>query len=98
MPPDAAAALAVRHLPDARRFAVDIDGATAYISYRERGGGIFDLDHTFVPSALRGRGIASQLTAHALSFARAEGRRVAASCPFVAAYLRRHPEYRELLA
>jgi predicted GNAT family acetyltransferase len=98
MSPDAAPALAIHHLPDACRFAADIDGATAYISYRELGGRILDLDHTFVPVARRGAGIASQLTAHALSFARAEGYRVVPSCPFVAAYIDRHPEYRNLLA
>ena len=91
-------ALVIRHEPEARRFAADIDGAAAYITYREIDGRILDLNHTFVPPALRGGGIASQLTAHALRFARAEGRRVVPSCPFVAAYVRRHPEYRPLLA
>jgi predicted GNAT family acetyltransferase len=91
-------ALVIRHEPEAHRFAADIDGAAAYITYREIDGRILDLNHTFVPPALRGGGIASQLTAHALRFARAEGRRVVPSCPFVAAYVRRHPEYRLLLA
>lgn len=90
--------LVIRHEPEARRFAADIDGAAAYITYREVDGRILDLNHTFVPPALRGGGIASQLTAHALRFARAEGRRVVPSCPFVAAYVQRHPEYRPLLA
>ena len=98
MLPDTAMALAIRHLPGERRFAADIHGATAYATYREREDRILDLDHTFVPVALRGRGIASQLTAHALAFARAGGYRVVPSCPFVAAYIRRHPEYRDLLA
>jgi predicted GNAT family acetyltransferase len=88
--------IAIRHEPQARRFVADIDGQTAYISYRERDGGILELDHTYVPHALRGGGIASQLTAHALGFARDRGTRVLPSCPFVAAYIARHPEYREL--
>lgn len=90
--------LVIRHEPEARRFVADIDGAAAYITYREVDGRILDLNHTFVPPALRGGGIASQLTAHALRFARAEGCRVVPSCPFVAAYVERHPEYRTLLA
>jgi predicted GNAT family acetyltransferase len=93
-----AKSLVIRHEPEARRFAADIDGAAAYITYRRVDGDVLDLDHTFVPPALRGRGIASQLTAHALGFARIEGCRVVPSCPFVAAYVERHPEYRELLA
>jgi predicted GNAT family acetyltransferase len=90
--------LVIRHLPDARRFAADIDGAIAYITYRELDGRILDFDHTFVPAPLRGGGIASQLTEHALRFARAGGFRIVPSCPFVAAYVARHGEHSALLA
>lgn len=92
------ATVSVRHEPDARRFVADVGTAAAYIAYREVDGRILDLDHTFVPQALRGGGIASQLTAHALAYARDHGLRVAPSCPFVAAYIARHPEHRDLLA
>lgn len=90
--------LAIRHEPEARRFVADLDGAAAYVTYREVDGRILDLDHTYVPTALRGSGIASQLTARALDYARERGFRVVPSCPFVAAYIARHAEYRELLA
>jgi len=90
--------LAVRHEPEARRFAADVGGKTAYLTYRELDGGILDLDHTFVPREHRGHGLASQLTVHALDYARERGYRVVPSCPFVAAYIERHPEYRELRA
>jgi predicted GNAT family acetyltransferase len=90
--------LAIRHEPDARRFVADIGGASAYLTYREIDARILDFDHTYVPGALRGGGIASQLTAHALQYARDHGYRVVPSCPFVAAYIERHPEYRELRA
>lgn len=89
---------AVRHEPEARRFVVDLDGGAAYLSYREIEGRILDLDHTFVPPARRGSGIASRLTERALEHARRHGYRVVPSCPFVAAYIERHPEYRGLLA
>jgi predicted GNAT family acetyltransferase len=87
----------IRHEPDAHRFAADVDGATAYISYRELPGRVLDFDHTFVPVAARGGGIASQLTDHALRYARAHDHAVVPSCPFVAAYIRRHSEFRDLL-
>jgi predicted GNAT family acetyltransferase len=90
--------LTVRHEPSARRFAADVAGATAFISYRETSGRVLDFDHTYVPPAARGGGIASQLTAHALRFARDGSYKVVPSCPFVAAYVQRHPEYRDLLA
>ena len=87
---------AIRHEPGARRFVADIEGQAAYITYRERDGLVLELDHTYVPKALRGGGMASALTAHALDYARERGSRVVPSCPFVAAYMRRHPEYRGL--
>jgi len=90
--------LAIRHEPDARRFAADVDGKTAYITYRELDRQRLELDHTYVPQERRGGGIASQLTARALEYARERGFRVVPSCPFVAAYIERHPEYRDLRA
>jgi predicted GNAT family acetyltransferase len=89
---------AIRHEPDERRFVIDVEGGPAYISYREVDGRLLDLASTFVPRQFRGSGIASRLTAHALGYAREHGYRVVPTCPFVAAYIERHPEYRELLA
>jgi predicted GNAT family acetyltransferase len=88
----------IRHDSESGRFSTEVGGATAFISYRERANRVLDLDHTFVPQAARGGGIASQLTAHALAYARANGYRVVPSCPFVAAFMRRHPEFRDLVA
>jgi predicted GNAT family acetyltransferase len=88
--------LSIRHEPDARRFATDVSGKTAYITYRELDGQTLELNHTYVPRESRGGGVASQLTSRALQHARERGYRVVPSCPFVAAYIERHPEYREL--
>jgi predicted GNAT family acetyltransferase len=88
----------IRHEPETQRFVTATDDETAYITYRELDGRVLDLDHTFVPRRFRGSGIASQLTAAALQFARSNGLRVIPSCPFVSAYIARHPEYRDLLA
>ena len=90
--------LTVRHEPEARRFAADVGGKTAYLTYRDLDGRMLDLDHTFVPREHRGGGIASQLTARALDYARERGYKVVPSCPFVAAYIGRHPQHRDLLA
>jgi predicted GNAT family acetyltransferase len=90
--------VAIRHEPQAGRFAADVGGKTAYLTYRELHGRILDLDHTFVPREHRGGGLASQLTVRALDYARERGYRVMPSCPFVAAYIERHPEHRDLLA
>ena len=87
---------AIDHQPEARRFVADVGGKTAYITYRELDGRLLELDHTYVPREVRGGGIASQLTVRALEYARERGCRVVPSCPFVAAYIERHPEYRDL--
>ena len=90
--------LDIRHEPAAGRFTAEVAGATAYLTYRERAGRVLDFDHTFTPPSARGGGIASQLTARALEHARSGGYKVIPSCPFVAAYIRRHPQFRDLLA
>jgi predicted GNAT family acetyltransferase len=53
---------------------------------------------TRVPAEVGGRGIAAELTRVALETARAQGWRVEPLCPYVAAYINRHQEYRELTA
>lgn len=89
----------IRHEPGARRFAIDRDGLTALIQYRSLDGErTLDLYRTYTPPSLRGRGLASQLTEHALRYAREHDRRVVPSCPFVATFIARHPEYRDLVA
>jgi hypothetical protein len=53
--------------------------------------------HTEVPQALSGHGIGSRLVRGALDAARARGLKVVAKCPFVAAYMAKHPEFNDLL-
>ena len=73
------------------------DIVVGYIEYRSvRGRRI--LFHTEVDPSMEGRGIGSRLVAGVLDSIRAEGRRITVKCPFVAAYLERHPAYRDVLA
>lgn len=53
--------------------------------------------HTEVDPALEGKGFGSQLVRFALEYARQEGLRIMPLCPFVAGYMKRHPEYNDLL-
>lgn len=55
------------------------------------------LMHTEVPESMGGRGIASALAAQAFKFAKEHKKPVMVYCPFVAAYLKRHPELKEQL-
>lgn len=85
--------LVVRDNRDASRFEVIKDGQLSLLAYKRRANDIV-LIHTEVPEALRGHGIASVLARSALTMARAEGRPIVVLCPFVRAYLNRHPEMR----
>lgn len=55
-------------------------------------------DHTHVPEALRGEGLADRLLDALLADARAQGFTIVPLCPFVAAQARRHPEWADLFA
>jgi predicted GNAT family acetyltransferase len=90
--------LEIRHEPDAGRFVARVSGAEAVLAYRRLDATRLDYYHTFVPPALRGRGIASALTDHALRYAMQHGLRIVPSCPFVARHLDRHAELRSVLA
>ena len=65
--------------------------------YRDRGGGVIALLHTEVDTHLRRRGLGAALVTGALDDARARGLHVVPICPFVEAFVRRHPEYAELV-
>lgn len=54
--------------------------------------------HTEVEPRFEGAGVGSQLVRQALDDVRARGERVRPLCPFVAAVIRQHPEYRDLVA
>lgn len=87
---------AVRDNAERHRFEVVVDGHLARADY-VIDGDVITFTHTIVPPALEGRGVASRLIRHALSEARARGLRVVPQCPFVAAYIRKHPEWADLL-
>ena len=54
--------------------------------------------HTEVDSGLEGLGVGSRLAKGALDDVRRRGLKVVARCPFIAAWLKRHPDYADLLA
>lgn len=90
-------ASAVRDNPASERYELDVEGSVAFIDYR-RAGDVVTLLHAEVPHTLRGGGIGSALVRGALELARSRGDRIVPRCPFVAAYLRRHPEFDDLRA
>lgn len=75
----------------------DVAGGIATAEYARRGDRMI-LRHTQVPGEAEGSGVGSALARAALGYARAEGLRVVPRCPFMASYIRRHPEYQDLVA
>ena len=73
------------------------DTLLGQIRYRTEPG-LVVLVHTDVDNSVEGTGVGSALVAGALDDIRSRGLRVVAVCPFVAAYIRRHPEYSPLVA
>jgi predicted GNAT family acetyltransferase len=79
-----------------RRFELTEEGEEAYLTFARDSDRIRFL-HTFVPPSLEGRGIGGRLAKHGLEYAREHGLAVVPVCPFVRAYIERHPEYEELV-
>ena len=68
------------------------DRRIGHAAYRRRGGTIV-FTHTEVDAACEGRGFGTHLVHGALEDARGQGLRIVPLCSFVAAYVRRHPEF-----
>jgi hypothetical protein len=79
------------------RFELAVDGHVA-MSYYKIADGVVTFTHTEVPPELGGKGIGSKLIKGALDQVRADGLKVIAMCPFVKAYLEKHPDYADLKA
>jgi predicted GNAT family acetyltransferase len=56
------------------------------------------MPHTGVEPRFEGRGIGGKLAKYALDTARERDLKVAPWCPFIAAYIRKNPEYADLVA
>ncbi len=79
------------------RFAVTVAGHTSEATYTENGN-VWVMDHTYVPDALRGQGIAARLVEAAFAAAREAGVKIEPHCSYVARYMERHPETADLRA
>ncbi|CAN7655377.1 GNAT family N-acetyltransferase [Bosea sp. LjRoot9] len=87
----------IRDEPERNRFVMRVRGGEAFATYR-RANGYLVISHTEVPPTLRGQGIGSELAAGIFEFARSKGERIMPACSFLADWVRRHPEYRDVLA
>lgn len=95
--PTPATPLPIAHQASIGRFETTVEGLRCELDY-QLDGQLMRITHTGVPRALEGRGIAAALVAQALGWARAQGHRVQPLCSYVQVYVRRHPEWQDLLA
>ena len=86
----------IRHRPDEGRFETVVEGHVGTLDYT-RDGDVVSMDSVRVPDAIGGRGIAGELTRHALDHAREQGWRVVPRCPYVRKWIERHPGYADLV-
>jgi uncharacterized protein len=82
--------------PAQHRYEFVVEGHLA-ATYYEVSDGVITFIHTEVPPELGGKGAGSALVKGALDQVRAEGLKVIPQCPFVKAYIDKHPEYNDLL-
>jgi uncharacterized protein len=78
------------------RFEVSLPEGTGFLRYRIDSD-TMHLLYVEVPTEARGHGIAGELSTAALEFAKQRGLKVIPVCSYVVAYLRRHPEYAEMV-
>jgi uncharacterized protein len=79
------------------RYEAWLDGEQAgVIEYLPEDGWLV-FDHTEVGENVEGRGVGSRLVKAALDDVRTRGVLIESRCPFVSAYLKRHPEYGDVV-
>ena len=90
--------LRVSDNPAAQRYEALLDGSVVgYAEYRMVQGRLVFF-HTEVDPSVEGRGIGGRLAAATLDDVRSRGRKIRVKCPFIAAWLKRHPDYEDLTA
>lgn len=81
---------------DRHRFELRFGDKTAYIEYGHKEN-IITLFHTKVPDEMEGQGVGSTLIEKTLKYIEKNNYKLIPLCPFVVAYLKRHPEWNRLV-
>lgn len=87
----------IRDVPDEEAYVVEVEGRRAgKAEYRVRNGRRVFV-HTEIDDEFSGMGLGTRLVAHALDDVRSAGGQMVALCPFFATYIKRHPEYEDIV-
>ncbi|TDC62481.1 N-acetyltransferase [Actinomadura sp. GC306] len=80
------------------RYEIRLDGELAgFVTYRKRDGKV-SLDHTEVDPAFKGKGVGGSLARGVLDDLREKNLSVVPVCPFIAGWIDKHPDYRDMVA
>lgn len=88
----------VVHNTDKQRYEILVDGVLAGITEAHENGDVVTFPHTKVFEQFEGQGLASQLVGGALDDVRVRGKKIIATCPYVARFVEKHQDYADLLA
>ncbi|WP_194778401.1 GNAT family N-acetyltransferase [Pararhodonellum marinum] len=80
-----------------KRFEIKVDGYYAFINYGEFGKQIA-LVHTEVEPELKGTGAASAIIEKTLHYLEDQNLKLLPFCPFVFAYIKRHPDWKRIVS
>lgn len=81
-----------------KRFELHLDGHIAFIDYILNTENVMFLTHTEVPKELGGKGVGKELAKTTLAYLKENNHKLAPICPFIAAYVKKNPEWKEILA
>lgn len=87
----------IKENTEKKRFEVEVENKIALIEYIRAEDKMY-LTHTEVPTELEGKGIASSMAKQVLQQIKDENLKLVPLCPFIASYIKRHPEWKEILA
>jgi predicted GNAT family acetyltransferase len=91
------ATIEVRDNADRHRYEAKLDGELAGKAFYQLADDVVTFTHTEVDDGFEGKGVGSALVRAALDDVRQRGLKAHPLCPFVGAYLKRHPEYADLV-
>lgn len=84
--------LVLRNNIDDQRFELDVENEMAFLEYRKKENA-YVLIHTEVPETLEGMGVAAALVEKVFMFMKENKFSIIPFCPYVIAYLKKHPEW-----
>lgn len=87
----------VKHDPQAQEFYIETPEGKALLHY-EKEGEVLNFHYTFVPEALRGKGLAEKVVTAGFQYAEKNHLKVIPSCPYVARLVMKNSDWKRLVA